>query len=88
MSSRNRGRQEIVVNPITDTGDLTHTAGPGLTDAADRPAQGRGRRAALKADLRSSSGEYSLGEAENDGGGRASPSAGSRSRSSGATARC
>ncbi len=30
--AKERNAKEIVVNPITDTGDLTHTSGSGLTE--------------------------------------------------------
>jgi hypothetical protein len=63
---KEQGAKEIVVNPITDTGDLTHTAGPGLTEALIAKLRTEGVEAALKADL-VFSGEYGLGEAERDG---------------------
>jgi hypothetical protein len=56
---------QIVVNPITDTGDLTHTAGLGLTEKLIAKLRAEGIEPALKADL-VFSGEYGLGEAEND----------------------
>ncbi len=58
--------KEIVVNPISDTGDLTHTSGPGLTEKLIGQLRAKGLEPALKADL-IFSGEYSVGEAENDG---------------------
>jgi hypothetical protein len=63
---KEQGAKEIVVNPITDTGDLTHTAGPGLTEALIAKLRTEGIEAALKADL-VFSGEYGLGEAERGG---------------------
>jgi len=58
--------KEIVVNPITDTGDLTHTSGPGLTEKLIGQLRAAGLEPALKADLIFSA-EYAVGEAENDG---------------------
>jgi hypothetical protein len=63
---RAQNAKEIVVNPITDTGDLSHTAGPGLTEKLIGQLRAKGLEPALKADL-IFSGEYSVGEAENDG---------------------
>jgi hypothetical protein len=57
---------QIVVNPITDTGDLTHTAGTGLTEKLIEKLKAEGLEPALKADL-VFSGDYGLGEAENGG---------------------
>jgi hypothetical protein len=58
--------KEIVINPISDTSDLSHTAGTGLTEALITKLRAQGLTPATKADL-IFSGEYSLGEAENDG---------------------
>ena len=63
---KEQGAKEIVVNSIRDEGDQTHTAGPGLTEALIAKLKAEGVDAALKADL-VFSGEYSLGEAENEG---------------------
>ena len=63
---RAQNAREIVVNPITDTGDLTHVSGPGLTEKLIGQLRSKGLEPALKADL-IFSGEYSVGEAENDG---------------------
>jgi hypothetical protein len=63
---RAQNAKEIVVNPITDTGDLSHAAGPGLTEKLIGQLRSKGLDPALKADL-IFSGEYSLGEAESDG---------------------
>jgi hypothetical protein len=57
--------REIVVNSITDKGDLTHTSGPGLTEKLIEHLRAEGLEPALKANL-IFSGEYSLGEAETD----------------------
>lgn len=63
---KEQGSKEIVVNPVTDTGDLTHTAGLGLTETLIAKLRAEGLEPALKADL-IFSGDYSLGEAERDG---------------------
>ncbi len=63
---KEQNAKEIVVNPISDTGDLTHTAGTGLTEALIVKLRAQGLEPALKADL-VFSGDYSLGEAERDG---------------------
>jgi hypothetical protein len=63
---KEQGAKEIVVNPITDTGDLTHTAGPGLTDGLIAKLKAQGVEAAPKADL-IFVGEYTLGEASHEG---------------------
>lgn len=63
---KEQGAKEIVVNPISDTGDLTHTAGLGLTEALIGKLRAEGLEPALKADLVFSA-DYSLGEAERDG---------------------
>ncbi len=57
---------QIVINPITDTGDLTHTAGTGLTEKLIEKLKAEGIAPALKADL-IFSGDYGLGEAESGG---------------------
>jgi hypothetical protein len=56
----------IVVNTITDTGDLTHTSGPGLTDELKDLLRAEGVESALKADL-IFTGTYAVGEAETNG---------------------
>jgi hypothetical protein len=58
--------KEIVVNPITDTGDLTHTSGPGVTEKLIGQLRKQGLEPALKAEL-SFTGSYAVGEAETDG---------------------
>jgi hypothetical protein len=58
--------REIVVNPITDTGDLTHTAGPGLTEKLIERLRARGLEPALKAEF-IFEGNYETGEAETAG---------------------
>lgn len=63
---KEQGAKDIVVNTIADTGDLTHTAGLGLTDSLISKLKAEGVDAATKADL-VFTGEYSLGEAETDG---------------------
>jgi hypothetical protein len=60
------GATQIVVNPITDTGDLTHTSGAGVTDKLIEQLRVLGIAAALKADL-IFTGSYAVGEAETDG---------------------
>ncbi len=60
------GGAQIVVNAITDIGDLTHTAGTGVTDKLIEQLKGQGVEAANKADL-IFVGSYALGEAETDG---------------------
>jgi hypothetical protein len=58
--------KEIVVNPITDTVDLTHTSGPGVTEKLIGQLRKLGLEPALKAEL-SFTGSYAVGEAETDG---------------------
>jgi hypothetical protein len=60
------GAKEVVVNTITDPGDLTHTAGSGLTDQLIEQLRAAGLEPALKADI-SFTGSYALGEAETAG---------------------
>jgi hypothetical protein len=55
--------KEIVVNPITDTGDLTHTAGVGLTDGLIAELKAEGIEPARKAEIKFE-GSYAVGEAE------------------------
>jgi hypothetical protein len=64
--AKSEGATQIVVNPITDTGDLTHTSGAGVTDKLIEQLRGQGLEAALKADL-IFTGSYAVGEAETDG---------------------
>ena len=61
-----QGAKEIVVNAITDTGDLTHTSGAGVTDKLIEQLRKEGLEPALKADL-AFTGSYAVGEAETDG---------------------
>jgi hypothetical protein len=60
------GAREVVVNAITDTGDLTHTSGPGVTDRLIDRLKAEGLEPALKANL-VFTGSYAVGEAETDG---------------------
>ena len=57
-----QGGQQIVVNPITDKGDLTHTAGPGATDKLLEFLRRGGLEPALRGDF-IFEGEFKLGEA-------------------------
>ena len=64
--AKGKGATQIVVNAITDIGDLTHTAGTGVTDKLIEQLKAQGVEAANKADL-IFVGSYALGEAETDG---------------------
>ncbi len=61
-----QGAKELVVNAITDTGDLTHTSGAGVTDKLIEQLRAHGLEPALKSDLQFT-GTYAVGEAETDG---------------------
>jgi hypothetical protein len=58
--------KEIVVNPISDTGDLTHSSGPSVTEKLLAQLRAQGLEPALKADV-SFTGSYAVGEAETAG---------------------
>ena len=58
--------REIVVNPITDKTELTHTAGTGITEALIEKLRAHGLEPALKAPF-IFDGKYSLGEQTVDG---------------------
>ena len=60
-------RAEIVVNPITDTSDLTHTAGAGITELLISRLIAAGVKPVTRGADLIFSGEYALGEAETDG---------------------
>ena len=64
--AKRHGATQIVVNAITDIGDLTHTAGTGVTDKLIDRLSIEGIVAANKADL-IFLGSYAVGEAETDG---------------------
>ena len=65
--AKQRNTLEIVINPITDTGDLTHTAGAGITESLISRLIAEGLKPVTRGADLIFSGEYSLGEAETDG---------------------
>jgi hypothetical protein len=64
-----QGGKEIVVNPISDKGDLTHTAGTGVTDRLLELLRRGGIEPVLKGDF-IFEGEFKLGEATDNAGQR------------------
>jgi hypothetical protein len=64
-----QGGKELVVNPISDKGDLTHTAGPGATDKLLELLRRGGLEPVLKGDF-IFEGEFKLGEATDNAGRR------------------
>ncbi len=83
--AKERNAQEIVVNPITDTSDLTHTAGAGITELLISRLIAAGVKPVTRGADLIFSGEYALGEAETDGVRQGFPVGASRSRSRGVT---
>ncbi len=66
--AKQRNTLEIVINPITDTGDLTHTAGAGITESLISRLIAEGLKPVTRGADLIFSGEYAVGEAESDAG--------------------